>query len=595
MKICLLFPPHWTPTMPYLALPWLTDFLRQNGHTVLQRDLNVEVFDKILTRRHLYHAVKRIRRRFVSATSPKNEFTPSDHKPMPQPSAELVYWALENGPQLAEKVEKAKGVFRSEEFYDGEACLPAFEILGKAMELASLAHFPARMDLTSFSDPLRPDASADLLKTAGDPELNPFYAIFRDGILSDLKREPPDLVGISIPTQGQLLAGITLASLIRQVGLDCHITAGGPHVTMLREQLPLTPTLFDVFDSFVVFDGELPLLRLAETLKSGGDLAGVPNLIYRQAGSEAICSTPVLPVSEVRQVQQGILPDYDGLPLERYLAPKLTLPLATTHGCYHGKCGFCNVGYGNPFHYYPYLADHVMDQIQRVYEKYHCRHIFFVDEAIPPRIMNILSKDLIDRALPVNWCGAVRFENALSDLLLEQIAASGCRMLLYGLESASEPVMQRMLKGTQRETMSRILRSAAQAGIWNHTFFFFGFPGETMEDAQQTVNFVYAHQESIHSASPGAFLLERYAPVHCSPQQFGIRQIRIDPQRDLAICFDYETEQGLDERTANLLAERLIDQLPDKRYGQYYINDVYKLLYASQLHRLGQPLPRLIE
>jgi hypothetical protein len=168
-------------------------------------------------------------------------------------------------------------------------------------------------------------------------------------------------------------------------------------------------------------------------------------------------------------------------------------------------------------------------------------------------------------------------------------------MLLFGLESAAEPVMQRMLKGTQREEMGRILNYAADVGVWNHVFFFFGFPGESMDDAQKTVDFVYAHQAAIHSASPGAFLLERYAPAHCHPEKFGIRRIHEDPERDLAIYFDYEATQGIDEEAANLLAERLIEQLPDKRFGQYYNHDVYKLLYASYLHHQGRELPRWIE
>jgi hypothetical protein len=189
----------------------------------------------------------------------------------------------------------------------------------------------------------------------------------------------------------------------------------------------------------------------------------------------------------------------------------------------------------------------------------------------------------------------VRFEKALSDPLLAKISASGCRALLFGLESAAEPIMQRMIKGTQREDMSRILRSGATAGIWNHVFFFFGFPSETIADAQETVDFVYAHQDAIHSASPGAFLLERYAPAHRYPQRFGILHIHTDPRRDLAIYFDYESETGLDERTANQLVDGLIERLPDKRYGQYYVNDIYKLLYASELRRQGQPLPRWIE
>ena len=161
-------------------------------------------------------------------------------------------------------------------------------------------------------------------------------------------------------------------------------------------------------------------------------------------------------------------------------------------------------------------------------------------------------------------------------------------MLLLGLETASEATIARMHKGTERETMSRILRDSAAVGIWNHAFFFFGFPGETMEAAQETVNFLYAHQDAVHSASPGAFLLERYAPAQRFPADYGIVRVREDETRDLAIYFDYEVASGLDEAMADQLASRLVDVLPDKAFGQYYVADVYRFLYASCLWDHGR-------
>ena len=586
--------------MPHLALPWLTAFLRQNGHTVTQRDLNIEVFDTILTARHLRRATKQIQRRFGPASRSNAAFLTQES----QPTQEQVQWALKYGPVLAEKVEKAKSVLRSPKFYDGETSLPAFMTLSDALELNSLAYFPAHLDFSGFSDALHPDASGDLIRSARSSEINPFYEIFQNGLLQDLKRNPPDLVGISIPTQGQLLAGVTLAALIREAGLTCHITAGGPHITMLREQIPNVPALFDLFDSFVIFDGELPLLRLVEALESvvvlesqdnlASRLEKVPNLIYRKPGSHEIYINPYLPTSQVREVQNSITPDFDGLPLELYLAPELVLPLITAHGCYFGKCAFCNVGYGDEAHYHPYRAEVISKQMDFVHEKYNCRHVFLVDEAIPPRILRLLT-EILEQDYPVHWGGAVRFEKVLSDELLARLPAVGCQMLLFGLESASEPVMDRMIKGTQLKDMSRILHSGTKAGIWMHTFFFFGFPGETIDNAQETVNFIYAHQDAIHSASPGAFLLEVFAPAYYFPEKFGIRKIHSDPQRDLAIHFNYDLESGIDEHTANQLADRFIEQLPNKKYGQYYISDVYKFLYASELRRRGQQLPRWIE
>jgi len=42
---------------------------------------------------------------------------------------------------------------------------------------------------------------------------------------------------------------------------------------------------------------------------------------------------------------------------------------------------------------------------------------------------------------------------------------------------------------------------------------------------------------------------------------------------------------------ADTLASRLVDVLPEKEFGQYYITDAYRLLYASRLWEQGKPMP----
>ena len=164
-------------------------------------------------------------------------------------------------------------------------------------------------------------------------------------------------------------------------------------------------------------------------------------------------------------------------------------------------------------------------------------------------------------------------------------------MLLLGLDSASPSVVKRIGKGTDPTHMSRILRDSAAAGLWNHVFFFFGFPGETLDDAQETVNFLYAHGNSIHSAAFGTFLLERYSPAHLHPQRHGIARIINNPRRDLAIYFDYQVKAGMDEEMAELVASRLLEVLPDKQYPHFYVNDVFRFLYAARLRDEGIAFP----
>lgn len=576
MKVFLVFPPPWTPAMPYLALPVLAAVLRAHGVEVIQRDLNLETYDTVLSRPHLEQSLKRLR----AAYPGKNG------RALP----EKIAWALSEGPQLAEKIDGAKKVFRSPEFYHGEKSLEAFTVIMQSLQLASAPFHPAQLDFLYYTPASPVDNSRLLLQGSRDAAHNLFLDIFQRGIVADIARERPDIVGISIPTMGQMFAAMTLAHLIRQAGVKSHITVGGPHISMLREQIPQAPLLFELIDSAVIFDGEMPLLGLTEALDGKRNINDVPNLIHRTNGKIQTNPAPLHP-----ETMKHITPDFDGLPLDRYLAPELVLPLITAHGCYHGLCAFCNVGYGAGKGFVPFMVDELVEQMTSVQKKYGTRHIFFTDEAIPPRTMLLLSARLAELGSPIDWCSCARLEKVISAELLESLSRGGCRMLFYGLETASERMIEHMVKGTQRETMSRILKEGTQAGIWNHTFFFFGFPTETIEDAQETVNFLYEHKDSVHSAGFGAFILERYSPAQVDPVRFGIKRVIDKPERDLAIYFDYELESGIDEATARMLVDRFLDALPGKRYGQFYTHDVHRFLFASHLHALGKPLPVWLE
>lgn len=578
MKVLLLFPPNWTPSMPHLALPSLTAYLRQHGVTVIQRDLNAEVFDKILTRQALTESLARLRERLAEARRMGND-------PLRRLSPATVTWALEYGPEVARTVETAKAVIRSPVYYDGPRSLPAFETIVSALQIASLPYYPSALHLQGYDSAYRPDSSRSLLKAVRDRRHNMFIDLFEHLVVPDLRRERPDIVGISIPSVNQVVAGLTLAALVKQSQPTAHVTIGGPMVSLWREQLPHLPHLFDLFDSAVVFDGEEPLLRLCQALAEGGDLAGVPNLIYRQG--DRVMVTDRLPPARLNDLPT---PDFDGLPLDCYLAPDLVLPLATTRGCYFGRCAFCNVGYGANL-FSQLRAETLEQQMLTLLAGYGCRRIFFVDEALTPRLMRDLAPRLAARGAPILWGGCARFEKAFTRDLLEMMSQGGCCMLLFGLETASQPIMDRMVKGTRLEVIRRILPESAAAGIWNHTFFFFGFPGETLEDAQATVDFLYEMRNFIHSASLGTFLLERYAPAHTSPQAFGIKRIIERPEADLAFYFDYEVESGMDAATAELVMERFIDSLPAKEFPQFYCNDVYRFLYAAHLKATGAAMP----
>lgn len=558
--------------MPHLALPTLTAYLRGHGIDVIQRDLNATTFDDILTHDHVMHSLNRLREDYGADASRH----PKNRRGIPQ--REHVQWALKEGKRLAREVEEAKAIIRSEQFFDGDTSLPAFETIIQCLEIASLPYFPASLTLQTYISAYPTDSSSALLEAVKDENHNIFLDLFRNGILKEIEREQPDIVGISIPSMPQMLAGMTLGYLVKNSGLNCHVTIGGPHVSMLRDELAKVPAIFSLFDSAVVFDGEVPLLKLAQALEGDGDLSGVPNLVYRDGDTIRVTERKV-----PEKINDLPMPDFDGLPLDKYLAPVLALPLLTARGCYFGKCAFCNVGYGEAESFSQLRAEELVQQMTFLNQKYGTRHIFFSDEAITPKNLRALPAALEAIGTPFHWGGCARFERVITRDLLDGMQRGGCRMILYGLESASEAIMDRMIKGTKVEDMSRILVESGEAGIWNHTFFFFGFPGETLDDAQATVNFLFKHKPYIHSAAMGTFLMERYSPAHQFPQRFGVSKIIDEPDKDLAIYFDYEVAEGMDADFADKVAERFMDTLPTKSYPQFYANDVYRFLYASYL------------
>ena len=375
--------------MPHLALPTLTAHLRAQGVDVVQRDLNLEIFDTLLTPGYLEMSAERL-------------------AAGPLPEGLRQRWEA-RAPELIAHVETAKATMRDARFYDGRTSLHAFLTLVQSLELASLPYHPNAFQFTAFHPGVSVDSSKDLVWAARNPQANPFYDLFRAGIVQDIQRECPDIVGISIPTLDQMLAAMTLAYLIKDTGIPSHVVIGGPHVSMLREQLPRVPKLFDLFDSAALFDGEGTLLRLAEELEAGGDLSKVPNLIYRKDGAVRVTDTPPIEVPTLSGAPD-LLPDFDGLPLDRYLAPDLVLPLLSSHGCYHGTCGFCNVGYGGPRGFRKLDPELVVDQMLALRTKYGARHFFFADEALTPRTLRVLSDRLgngrspgVPDDLPMVW------------------------------------------------------------------------------------------------------------------------------------------------------------------------------------------------
>jgi len=539
MKVLLIFPPDWFPSEPYLSLPSLTSVLRKAGHQVIQKDVNLEMWDWYFSEDFLKKVLRKVPQQLDRLRKLANKRDLTDYEMDVQLA--LCDVTRQRIDELIKKAEKAKAIVRGEVFYDIDKLEWAIQVFREVTQTISLVYAPARICMPPMETDLsyKVFASNEVIEAVNDEQVNVYRDVFDQLVKPVLEAEKPDVVGISIVLQQQIFSTMTFCALIKQHFPDIHVTIGGNTVTRLRDVLPHSP-LFQFFDSAVVYEGETAFLQLVEAVGAKRDLGSVPNTIYKDA--TGIHESALSYAEDMAELPP---PDFDGLPLEKYFVPTRILPYLATRGCYWGRCEFCDHGEGYTAGYRSKKIQDVLADIRYLKDKYGCGHFHFTDESYPPALFRKLARGLVEEKMDIFWTTHMRFEKSLiEDAVWEDAKQSGCRYLHFGYESGVERVLQLMDKATTTDIMTKHLKLTAEAGIWNHCMGFFGFPGETREEAWQSVEFLEQNKDYVHSLGFGTFDLGRHNPVAKHPERWGVTAYK-NPEWDLALDYYFTVKNGL--------------------------------------------------
>jgi anaerobic magnesium-protoporphyrin IX monomethyl ester cyclase len=539
MKVLLIFPPDWFPSEPYLSLPSLTSVLRKAGHQVIQKDVNLEMWDWYFSEDFLKKVLRKVPQQLDRLRKLANKRDLTDYEMDVQLA--LCDVTRQRIDELIKKAEKAKAIVRGEVFYDIDQLEWAIQVFREVTQTISLVYAPARICMPPMETNLsyKVFASNEVIEAVNDQQVNVYRDVFEHIVKPVLEAEKPDVVGISIVLQQQIFSTMTFCALIKQHFPNIHVTIGGNTVTRLRDVLPQSP-LFQFFDSAVVYEGETAFLQLVEAVGAKRDLGSVPNTIYKDA--QGVHESALSYAEDMAELPP---PDFDGLPLQKYFVPTRILPYLATRGCYWGRCEFCDHGEGYTAGYRSKKIQDVLADIKYLKDKYGVRHFHFTDESYPPALFRKLARGLVEEKMDIFWTTHMRFEKSLlEDAVWEDAKNSGCRYLHFGYESGVERVLQLMDKATTTEIMTKHLKYTAEAGIWNHCMGFFGFPGETREEAWQSVQFLEQNKDYVHSLGFGTFDLGRHNPVAKHPERWGVTAYK-NPEWDLALDYYFTVKNGL--------------------------------------------------
>lgn len=569
MKTLLIFPPQWMPVSPHFALPTLLGQFKGTGYEASVMDLNVDFYNKILTKEYVQNSLdiaKKLQpilksniQKYFDKNKKYNDYTFSQKNEIAK--ASMIDNTLKKYGNSLNKaillVEKSVEICKSKEhFYNPKLFVSAMQNINLALEICSMPYYPTRIEFISYSNELLTLDYEKIKYYVFDETTN----IFRDyfySIIDKIKAENAEYIGISINSSSQIIAGLTLANILKKE-TNAHINIGGNHFGRVADALKDHPEFFELFcDSLLVEEGEIPVVELARYVDGKISIEEVPNLIYLKNGE--VCYNNKIEPKKLNELKPPCLDGYD---LKKYFAPEIVMPFPSSRGCYWRKCSFCDHDFG--MYYNVKNIDKLVDEIKILKSKYGINKFEFIDEAISPSYMEAMSKRFIEENLNIQFFCDARIETGFTKEVMELAHKAGLRMVLWGFESGSKKIMKLINKGIDIDNRLNILRASREAGIYNFAFIFFGFPAETRASALKTIKVICDNTDIINSYGKSVFTMGKHTKLREAPEKYGVigetKQIS-----EFSPTYEY-TASGMTKQELNDIL-KLCTERANKAYG----------------------------
>ena len=527
MKTLLIFPPQWMPVSPHFALPTLLGQFEGTGYDAAVMDLNIDFYNKILTKNYvekslemahrLYPLLKENIKTYFDKNKKFADYTFVQRNEIAK--ASMIENTLKKHGNSLQRVamfiDKSVEIMKSKEhYYNPKLFLSAINNIKTALEICSMPYYPTKLDFTSYSNELLTLDYESIKYYVFDDNSNIFSGYF-SSMLEQIKAHNADYIGISINSSSQIIAGLTLAHMLKKE-TNAHIDIGGNHFGRVVDALEKYPEFFELFcHSVLIEEGEVPCVQLAKHIAGEIPIEEVPNLMYLKDGK--VVSNPKI---EPKKLNDLKIPSLDGYDLSKYFAPEIVMPYPASRGCYWRKCSFCDHDFG--MFYNIKNIDKLIEEMKIFKEKYNITKYEFIDEAISPAYMEAMSKRIIEEGLDVQFICDARLETGFTKEVCELAVKAGLRMVLWGFESGSKKIMKLINKGIDIDKRLDILRTAREAGIYNFAFIFFGFPAETRRDALKTIKVICDNTDIINSYGKSVFTMGKHTKLREAPEKYGV-------------------------------------------------------------------------
>jgi len=294
----------------------------------------------------------------------------------------------------------------------------------------------------------------------------------------DILDHAPTWVGISVFSYNSQRATRLLAIRLKTINPDIKIVVGGAGIAT---DFTFCETLHrdHIIDAYIRGEGELSLIEL---------LRG--NLCYPGING--------IPMQQIDDINSLAYPVYDDYELSDYTNRKglVALPITGSRGCVR-SCTFCDIASMWPKYRYR-DGKNIAEEIKHQVERHGARAFRFTDSLINGSLKAF--KDMIKElaeyrmSLPEQrrfiWDShfIVRGPQELKPEIFDLMKESGAGTMLMGVESGSQTVRDHMKKGFTQDQLDYCMQQFARTGIKARFLMIVGYPTETEEDFQQSLD-----------------------------------------------------------------------------------------------------------
>ncbi len=551
-NVLFITPPFTQLNTPYPATAYLKGFLNTQRITSHQADLGIEVILQLFSKKGLIklfteleasdielsdnsYRMYALREEYISTIDPVIRFLQNKNSTLAHSICDQSYLPEASRFEQLEELDWAFGTMGIQDKARHLATL-YLEDLGDLIQEGIDPHF----GFSRYAERLgRTATHFDEIEETLQAQDTLISSLLVALVEEKIAKWQPNVVCLSVPFPGNLYGALKCGQYIKKHHPQIAVVMGGGYANTelrtLRE-----PRVFDYIDYLSLDDGEAPLINLLEYLDGQREITQLKRVFARTDGKVVYHNGAK--ERDVAQRDTGT-PDYADLPLLNYLSVievvnpmhrlwsdgrwnKLTL----AHGCYWGKCSFCDISLDYIKRYEPVTASLLCDRIEEIIEQTQQNGFHFVDEAAPPALMRDLALEIIRRKLTVVWWTNIRFEKSFTPDLCLLLKASGCIAVSGGLEVASDRLLERMKKGVTVAQVARVADAFTQAGIMVHAYLMYGFPTQTEQETIDSLEMVRQLFQAgiVQSGFWHRFAMTAHSPVGLHPAEFDVQRIGPD-------------------------------------------------------------------